>query len=237
MADKTNVPGFEDDYSYSGASSRASSRASSHHAPNNPNFKTAGSKGNETVISGLESDESSSEGVKENPKGKPIVGMFYSVSHTPYGEFWPLYLGPNKIGRSSENDVALYEGTVSSNHAILTVLKDEDGLYAAIENAEGVNGVKLNGKSIRLSRVECNNMDVITVGKNYELLLMLIDCEKYGLTPSESFIEERKTKPIRRHDDRIIRKSFKDRLNNPDEDRTRTDDVQATEENGGTKTR
>ena len=80
-------------------------------------------------------------------------------------------------------------------------------------------------------------MDIITVGKNYELLLMLIDCEKYGLTPSEAFIEERKTKPIRRHDDRIIRKSFKDRLNNPDEDRTRTDDVQATEENGGTKTR
>ena len=54
---------------------------------------------------------------------------------------------------------------------------------------------------------------------------------------AEAFIEERKTKPIRRHDDRIIRKSFKDRLNNPDEDRTRTDDVQATEENGGTKTR
>lgn len=229
MADKTNVPGFEDDYSYSGASS--------HHAPNNPNFRTSGSKGNETVISGLESDETSSKGVKDNAKGKPIVGMFYSVSHTAYGEFWPLYLGPNKIGRSSENDVALYEGTVSSNHAILTVLKDEEGLYAAIENAEGVNGVKLNGKSIRLSRVECNNMDVITVGKNYELLLMLIDCEKYGLTPSEAFIEERKTKPIRRHDDRIIRKSFKDRLNNPDEDRTRTDDVQATEENGGTKTR
>ena len=197
MADKTNVPGFEDDYSHSGASS--------HHAPNNPNFRTSGSKGNETVISGLESDETSSKGVKDNAKGKPIVGMFYSVSHTAYGEFWPLYLGPNKIGRSSEKD--------------------------------GVNGVKLNGKSIRLSTVECNNMDVITVGKNYELLLILIDCEKYGLTPSEAFIEERKTKPIRRHEDRIIRKSFKDRLNNPDEDRTRTEDVQSTEENGGTKTR
>lgn len=51
MADKTNVPGFEDDYSYSGTSS--------HHEPNNPNFRTSGSKGNETVISGLESDETS----------------------------------------------------------------------------------------------------------------------------------------------------------------------------------
>lgn len=229
MAEKTNVPGFEDDYSYSGASS--------HHAPNNPNLKTSGSKGNETVISGLESENKSSKGVKDNVKGKPVVGMFYSVSHTAYGEFWPLYLGPNKIGRSSENDVVLYEGTVSTNHAILTVLKDEDGLYAAIENVEGVNGVKLNGKSIRLNRLECNNMDVITVGKNYELLLMLIDCEKYGLTPSEDFIEEQKTKPLKKHDDRIIRKNFKDRLNNPDEDRTRTGDDRPTEESGGTRTR
>lgn len=229
MADKTNVPGFEDDYSYSGSSS--------HHAPNNPNFKTSGSKGNETVISGLENDNVSSKGVKDNAKGKPIVGMFYSVSHTAYGEFWPLYLGANKIGRASENDVVLYEGTVSTNHAILTVLRDEDGLYAAIENAEGVNGVKLNGKSIRLNRKECNNMDIITVGKNYELLLMLIDCDKYGLTTSVDFIEGRHTKPTKKHDDRIIRKNFKDRLNNPDEDRTRTDDVQQTEESGGTRTR
>jgi hypothetical protein len=229
MADKTNVPGFEDDYSYSGASS--------HQAPNNPNSRTRGSKGNETVISGLESDEASSKGVKENVKGKPIVGMFYSVSRTPYGEYWPLYLGANKIGRSSDNDVALYEGTVSTNHAILTILKDEDGLYAAIENAEGVNGVKLNGKSIRLSRVDCDNMDIITIGKNYELLFTLIDCEKYGLAPSEAFIEEQKAKTTKRHDDRIIRKSFKDRLNNPDEDRTRTDDIQINEDNEGTKTR
>lgn len=229
MADKTNVPGFEDDNSYAGSSF--------HHAPNNPFSKTSGSKGNETVISGLERDNTSSKGAKDNAKGKPIVGMLYSVSHTAYGEFWPLHLGPNKIGRSSDNDVTLYEGTVSTNHAILTVLKDEEGLYAAIENAEGVNGVKLNGKNIRLSRLECSNMDIITIGKNYELLLVLIDCEKYGLAPSENFIEERTTKPVKKHDDRIIRKNFKDRLNNPDEDRTRTDDVQPTEDVGGTRTR
>ena len=176
MADKTNVPGFEGDFSYAGSSFQQT--------PNNPFSKTTGTKGNETVISGLESDSTSTKGNKDNVKGKPIVGMLYSVSHTAFGEFWPLYLGSNKIGRSSDNDVTLYEGTVSSNHAVLTILKDEDGLYAAIENAEGVNGVKLNGKSIRLSRLECKNMDVITIGKNYELLLLLIDCEKYGLMPS-----------------------------------------------------
>lgn len=229
MADKTNVPGFEDDFSYAGSSF--------HQTPNNPFSKTSGTKGNETVISGLESDDTSTKGSKDNAKGKPIVGMLYSVSHTAYGEFWPLYLGPNKIGRSSDNDVTLYEGTVSTNHALLTVLKDEDGLYAAIENAEGVNGVKLNGKSIRLSRLECNNMDIITIGKNYELLLVLIDCDKYGLAPSEGFIEERKAKPVKKHDDRIIRKNFKDRLNNPDEDRTRTDDVQPSEDATSTKMR
>jgi len=229
MADKTNVPGFEDDYSYSGAFSR--------HSPNNPKFKAFGSKGNETKIPGLESDDVSYKGGKDNAKGKPIVGMFYSVSHTAYGEFWPLYLGPNKIGRSSENDVILYEATVSTNHAILTVLKDEEGLYAAIENAEGVNGVKLNGKSIRLNRVECNNMDVITIGKNYELLLILIDCDKFELAPADDFIEDYNAKPVKKHDDRIIRKIFKDRLNNPDEDRTRTDDAQSNDDAGGTKTR
>ena len=48
-------------------------------------------------------------------------------------------------------------------------------------------------------------------------------------------IEEQKAKPTKRHDDRIIRKSFKDRLNNPDEDRTRTDDIQSNQDNEGTK--
>lgn len=229
MADKTNVPGFEDDFSYAGSSF--------HKAPNNPFSKSSGSKGNETVISGLEDDKANPKTSKENTKGKPIVGMLFSVSRTAYGEFWPIYLGPNKIGRSSDNDVTLYEGTVSTNHAILTVLKDEEGIYAAIENAEGVNGVKLNGKSIRLNRVECNNMDIITVGKNYELLLVLIDCDKYGLVPSADFIEERKANPVKKHDDRIIRKNFKDRLNNPDEDRTRAAEDQPTENAGGTRTR
>lgn len=229
MAEKTNVPGLEDDYSYSGSSSRTST--------GKPFSKSTKSSGNGTVISGLEEDKPSSTSNRTNAKAKPVVGILYSVSRTAYGEFWPLYLGPNRIGRNSDNDVTLCEGTVSGNHALLTVLKDDEGIYAAIKNVEGVNGVKLNGKSIRLNEKECNNMDVITVGKNYELLLLLVDCEKYGLIPSEDFIEDKKTTVVKKHDDRIIRKNFKDRLNNPEEDRTRTADDVDSEPSDGTKTK
>lgn len=228
MADKTYVPGADAEWS--------SSKARSHEALNNPFSESKKSTGDGTVISGLDSKDEKSRVPSGNKKNKPIVGFLYSMSRTPFGEFWPLYLGPNKIGRAKTNDVVLGEGTVSSDHAILTVLKDDEGIFAAIEN-NGVNGVKVNGKSIRLDRVECNNMDLIKIGKNYELLVFLIDAEKYGLTLAEEFIDDTSSHLSGKPEERIIRRDdFRRRLENPD-DRTRAAGDEPTDDAGATKTR
>ena len=58
---------------------------------------------------------------KNNDQHDPIVGFLFSVSRTPFGEYWPLYLGPNKIGRAASNSVSLPEGSVSGEHANLVI--------------------------------------------------------------------------------------------------------------------
>ena len=170
------------------------------------------------------------------------------------GEYWPLYQGPNTIGRSSESDIVLNEGTVSSDHACITIYKEEDPdeIYAAVENVRSTNGTRLNGASIKLNKVECKNMDVIKFGKNYECLFLLIDVVSVGLKQAEEFIAietnvRKKKQPTRiisgerTEPDRPIpgnssmwRPQFSDRIRNTDNERTRVNGVEDTD---ATKTR
>jgi hypothetical protein len=46
----------------------------------------------------------------------------------------------------------------------------------------------INGEPIGFSAEECHNGDVITIGSNYELLLVLIDAGKLGLSVSKDFV-------------------------------------------------
>lgn len=55
--------------------------------------------------------------------GKPVVGFAYSISRSPVGEFWPLHVGQNTIGKDPGCDIVLNEGTVSAEHAVLVVRK------------------------------------------------------------------------------------------------------------------
>lgn len=122
--------------------------------------------------------------------GKPIVGFLYSVSRTPAGEFWPLHIGQNTIGQNPESDIVLSEGTVSSDHAVLVVrkMKNPEKVIASISDARSTNGTMINGVSLGFSAAECKNGDIITVGDNYELFLVLIDAPTLGLKVSEDFI-------------------------------------------------
>ena len=122
--------------------------------------------------------------------GKPIVGFLYSISRTPAGEFWPLQVGPNKIGQDPSSDIILPEGTVSKDHAVLVVrkLKNSGNVIASITAAQSTNGTMLNGESLGFTPVECHNGDKIIIGENYELVLILIDTAQMGLTVSEDFI-------------------------------------------------
>lgn len=156
-----------------------------------------------TVVSGME--ENLREGVKRtaNPRqpvlsqqpksvssGKPVVGFLYSISRSAAGEYWPLHIGQNTIGQNPASDIVLPEGTVSSDHAILVVrkMKNPEKVIASISDARSTNGTMLNGESLGFSAVECKNGDIITVGDNYELYLILLDTSALGLSVSEKFI-------------------------------------------------
>lgn len=127
---------------------------------------------------------------RHTPSGKPVVGFLYSISKTPTGEFWPLSIGPNTIGKAADSAVVLSEGTVSSNHAVLVIrqIKSTGNVIAAITDSQSTNGTLINGDTIGFTPVECHNGDIITVGNNYELVLILIDTAKLGLTVSKDFI-------------------------------------------------
>lgn len=80
---------------------------------------------NGTVFPGMENirENVGSGGVHANRRqsSKPLVGFLYSISRTGFGEYWPVHIGPNVIGRSSRCDISLPEGTVSEEHAVLVV--------------------------------------------------------------------------------------------------------------------
>ena len=121
---------------------------------------------------------------------KPIMGFLYSVSRTPNGEFWPLYLGPNSIGRSMTCSVNLSEATVSENHAQIVVreMQNPDGILVFIQDTQATCGTTLNGSTLGFNPVECHNGDIIKVGEHYEFYLMLIDVKTIGLAPSPDFV-------------------------------------------------
>lgn len=126
--------------------------------------------------------------------GKPIVGFLYSISRTGVGEFWPLHIGQNVIGNSSDCDIILGEGTVSQRHANLHInkMKKPEKTEATIADLGSTNGTLVNDNSVSVARpVECANGDIITIGENYDLLLLLIDTKAIGLHVSENFIDVR----------------------------------------------
>lgn len=122
--------------------------------------------------------------------GKPIVGFLYSISRTPAGEFWPLQIGRNTIGQNPASNVLLAEGTVSTDHAVIVVrqIKSTGNVIAAITDTQSTNGTMINGDTIGFTAVECHNGDIITIGNNYELLLVLVDAGQLGLSVSKNFI-------------------------------------------------
>lgn len=200
---KTVVPGMEASGSYGrGESSDFYSRGG--------NGKAA-AKG--TVVPGMDNVNSAtgtSQSTTQNTSrsthqsGKPVAGFLYSISRQGIGEYWPLYLGQNTIGSSPNCDICLREGTVSGEHGVLVVrkMKNPEKTIASISDARSTNGTMVNGESLGFSAVECFNGDIITIGENYELVLLLVDVKSLGLKVSEGFI------PIDRQEEPVINDDF-----------------------------
>ncbi|MBO5613763.1 MAG: FHA domain-containing protein [Prevotella sp.] len=160
------------------------------------NSRSSAARG--TVVPGMtnaqmESNNVSSEIINPQPRkavqpGKPIVGFLYSISRTPMGEYWPLQMGRNTIGQAADSDILLTEGTVSTNHAIIVTRQVKNGIIAAITDSQSTNGTMINGEPIGFSAEECHDGDIITIGNNYQFVMILIDAAKRGLSVSKDFI-------------------------------------------------
>lgn len=121
---------------------------------------------------------------------KPIMGFLYSVSRTSCGEYWPLYMGLNTIGRSTVCSVRLSEATISENHAEIVIrqMKNPDSVLVSIQDARSTCGTLLNGSSLGFDAQECHNGDIITIGEHYELYFILIDTKSLGLEVRQDFV-------------------------------------------------
>ena len=137
------------------------------------------------------------EPVYSQPSQKPVVGFLYSISKTGGGEYWPVHIGSNTIGRSVDNDVCLQEGTVSEKHAslVVRVMKNPEKVIASICDSSSTIGTMINGESLGFDQRECFNGDILTIGAHYDLLLVLIDAKQIGLKVCPDFIPLQQARP------------------------------------------
>lgn len=184
---KTKVPGMD------GAQNHNFNSANNG-APNGFYQSNKQANSRETVFPGMNKGKNAEDNFAQKQgrgqAGKPVVGFLYSISRTPLGEFWPLKIGPNTIGMDSDNDIVLPEGTVSGKHAVVVIrqIKNTGNIIAAITDTQSTNGTMINSETIGFSAVECNSGDVITIGNNYELVLILVDPAKLNLSVSADFV-------------------------------------------------
>ena len=182
---KTVIKGLEPADAPNGASSNPYGRVGESKGTVVP-----GMSGNPGVVTNVANVSPSRGQQARAASGKPVVGFLYSISRTAAGEYWPVHIGQNTIGQNPASDVVLPEATVSSDHAVLVVrkMKNPEKVIASISDARSTNGTMLNGESLGFSAVECKNGDIITIGDNYELYLILVDTPALGLKVCEDFI-------------------------------------------------
>lgn len=144
-----------------------------------------------TVVPGMHRTATDTPQTPVSVPTAPVVGFLYTISRKGVGEYWPVHLGRNTIGRNDDCDVCLSEGTVSGLHALLNVkqLKSSHKLVAQIRDEGSKNGVTVNDEELDFGIHECFNNDIIRIGDNYVLLLLLINAEDYGLSVADDFVE------------------------------------------------
>lgn len=122
--------------------------------------------------------------------GAPVVGFLYSISRDGFPEYWPLYVGVNKIGKGADMDIRLCEQSVSDHHANLNIKRMRTAgnrLIASIVDVGSKNGVMLNEEELDFDPHSCNTDDIIVIGCNYKLVLLLADPVHYKLDVAPDF--------------------------------------------------
>lgn len=152
-----------------------------------------------TYVPGMHAEAPGVKNENEEPTNDtPVVGFLYSISRKGIGEYWPLHLGTNTIGRAADCDIRLNEMSVSEHHAVISIkqMKTQHKLIASIRDAGSKNGIFLNDEELDYENHSCKMHDLILIGRNYKLLLLLIDAERYGLTVADDFVPAVETTDI-----------------------------------------
>lgn len=150
----------------------------------NPNAGSA-----QTFIPSMQQSAAPAPAAKPN-SGAPVVGFLYSISRDGFPEYWPLYVGVNKIGKGEDMDIRLCEKSVSDHHANLNIKRMRTAgnrLVASIIDVGSKNGVMLNDEELDFDPHSCKTDDIIVIGCNYKLLLLLADPVHYKLEVAPDF--------------------------------------------------
>ena len=98
------------------------------------------------------------ENVNEEPNSKPDLEVAYLVTNS--GEYLPLKVGANIIGRSNV-DLIISDKTVSRKHCVIEASADEASTMTFViydightEGTPSTNGVYLSGRTLRLQDYE-----------------------------------------------------------------------------------
>ena len=121
----------------------------------------------------------------------PVVGFMYSLSRGGEPEWWPLHIGQNKIGKDSDMDICLGEGSISNHHANINIKRmrrSGNALAASIVDVGSKNGIILNDDELDYEPHTLKNEDIVTFGLNYKCAIILVDPTKYGLSENPDFV-------------------------------------------------
>lgn len=182
--DRTLIPGMESN-SFDDLYSRSSSKSSS--SANSGGTYIPGMQENAPGVNPESLQQSFFKSKTSNDE--PVLGFLYSISRRGVGEYWPLHLGANTIGRSSNNAIQLKERTVSEKHAELYVkmMKTTGEIVASVRDCGSKLGIFLNETELGFENANIKNGDILTIGANYRLVVILINAKALGLTVSQEF--------------------------------------------------
>lgn len=98
---------------------------------------------------------------KQSTVKKRIEGFLITYSHNPYGDYYPLYLGKNRIGRNKTSDIVVNDLAMSGEHAVILFR----GNKVFIEDRLSVNGTFINDGKESIDRANLNDNDIIKMGQ------------------------------------------------------------------------
>jgi len=125
-------------------------------------------------------------------QGRAIVGLLYSVSRSPLGEIFPIYIGKTIIGSDPDSDICLRESSVLPCHATIVTrrLCDDSGvMHTSMSVSPAAQGaeIQLDGETPYDGRIYCRPGQVLTIGAHYRLQIVALAPENAALYTDPAF--------------------------------------------------